>query len=312
MTTPQNNPFTNASAPGSAEPAPRPRDLAGCLVAYAPTSFTPAGAPGNETGYNGDKPRDRVTTDLIILATPNGAPVQFGGHPEVDSDPKPHDRMVYAPAKFTGVWVSNVNIVAALAPGGNVAHGQMVLGRVERSSVGQKPFNLVPVGQEDMAQAVGIWSQIQMGGLPYRPATNLQGGPIAPPQAPANSVSYAQPQFPAQAYAPPAPAQPTYQPQPVQQQWPAQPAPVAAPSWPQPAAPQWSGAVAPVPAYDPAAAAIAAQFPQAAPIPQAPAPAAPVAAPPPPGWSAEAWQQVPPQQRADIYRQMGLAVPTGM
>lgn len=183
-----NNPFTNPTAPGAPDPAPRPRDLEGCLVAYAPREFTPAGAPGNEQGVGTSAPRDRVTTDVIILEIPQNqrgphqpAPglVCFGGSPEWDQQPTPHYLVVGAPARFEGAWISNSNIVRALAPGGKPLLGEMVLGRIVRSNVGQRPFNLESVeGTPDMDRAVAIWSAIQMGQLAPQVPQPIPGAPV--------------------------------------------------------------------------------------------------------------------------------------
>lgn len=196
MVQPQpNNPFTSPAPPGGGGPAPRPRDLVGCLVAYSPTAFIAAGAPGNTTGVGGSGPRDRVTADLVLLETPNGA-VAFGGSPEWEQQPTPHSHTVMAPARFTGVWVTNQTIVNnALAPGGQPLVGHMVLGRVVRSEVGQRPFNLMKVdGTPDMDKAIALWSQIQMGALPYNQPVAIAG--VAQPPPP-GSVSYGAPAPPA-------------------------------------------------------------------------------------------------------------------
>lgn len=197
-----NNPFTSPGTPGSGAPAPRPRDLQGCIVAYAPTEFVAAGAPGNTQGIGGQPPRDRVTADLYLLATTSHHPhIMFGGSPEYEADPKPHTLSTMAPARFSGVWVSNANIVRyALAPGGVVQRGAMVLGRIERSEIGNRPFNLVKLdGTPDMERAIMIWSQIQMGQLQY--ATPV---PIAPAQ-----VNYMTAPAPLQPYTPPVPPTPS-------------------------------------------------------------------------------------------------------
>jgi hypothetical protein len=74
----------------------------------------------------------------------------------------------------------------------------MVLGRIERSEVGNRPFNLVKVaGTPDMDKAIALWSQIQMGALPYNQPVAIAG--VAQPPPP-GSVSYGVP-----ATAPPAP-----------------------------------------------------------------------------------------------------------
>lgn len=183
------NPFSSPAAPGAGAPAPRPRDLEGCLVAYAPRVFTPAGAPGNTTGVGKSEPRDRVTTDVYLLESIPGRPVLFGGSPDYEADPKPHTHSITGPARWSGAWVSNSNIVKALAPDGHPLVGQMVLGRIARSEIGNKPFNLVDVaGTPDMDKAIAIWSALQMGGAVYNEPIPLAGAPVP---APPNSVTYA-------------------------------------------------------------------------------------------------------------------------
>ena len=206
MTAPQ--PFTHPDAPGGGEKAPRPRDMQGALVAYAPRIFTPAGAPGNTTGVAGAEPRDRVTADLYILAAPGA--IVYGGSPEYESDPKPHTHTIQAPARFTGVWVSSQNIVRALAPGGQVLQGQMVLGRIVRSDVGKKPFNLMSVADTpDMGLALDIWGKLSLGAVRYSEPQPI-GVPGYVPAAP-NSVQYGAPAAQPAYQAPPA-AAPTIDP----------------------------------------------------------------------------------------------------
>lgn len=196
----QPNPFVNPAAPGVAGAAPKIYELAGCLVAFSPTQFTKAGEGDNTTGYGKDAPRDRITTNIFVLETPNGQPITIGR-----SDPAsaPTHSMA-APARFQGVWMSADNIVRALAPGGQPLVGAMVLGRVVRSEVGNKPWNLVAVdGTPDMDRAIAIWSALQLGQLAYNEPIDL-----APLPVPANVVHYGAP--PAPQYAPsPVPPQPT-------------------------------------------------------------------------------------------------------
>lgn len=289
------SPFTNPIAPGAPDPAPRPRDLEGCLVAYSPTGFTAAGAEGNTTGVGTSEPRDRVTTDLLILdvpRVPRGAHqptpgvVAFGGSPDWDQKPTPHYLQVAAPARFEGAWVSNGNIVRALAPGRQPLVGQMVLGRIVRSDVGQRPFNLVAVaGTPDEQLALQIWQQIntvnpQTGqpmlalntaqpipGAPVPQRTTPGAGANAAPMPPANSVSYA---------------------------------PV------------------PQPPVDPGVAAVQAQFPGAqvvpntSPLPMPPVPQPPMPVPTPPaapafpahlaavGWTPESWATLTSAQQSQV------------
>lgn len=180
----QPSPFTNPAAPGVAGVAPKIYELAGCLVAFSPTALTPAGVGDNKTGYGKDEPRDRITTSIYVLETPGNQPITIG---RTEPASAPTHTMV-APARFSGVWMSAQNIVAALAPGGQVLVGAMILGRVVKSEVGNKPWNLVAVeGTPDMDVAVRIWSAIQMGQLTYTEPT-----PLAPLAAP-NTVQYGAP-----------------------------------------------------------------------------------------------------------------------
>lgn len=260
MTSP--NPFTDPGGFGAK--GPRPRDMVGALVAYSPRIFTPAGAPGNEKGVDGGAPRDQVIADLIILEMPpGGAPILFGGSPEWEAKPTPHDMILHAaPAKFPSVYVSSQNIVRPLAPGGQPLVGQMVLGRIVRSDVGRRPFNLVSVsGTPDMEKAIQIWSQIQMGALPYVDPQPIPG--MTPAVAPQPQVSYAAPSAPVVQYAP-APVSP---------------------------APQ-NDAFAAWQAQQ-AQAAVATSFPQAAAL-------APTGPPPPPGWTEAGWASLTPEQKTQV------------
>ncbi len=290
----QANPFVNPNAPG-ASIAPRVADMDGCLVAFSPTAFTAAGTGDNLTGYEGDKPRDRVTTNVLLLETPRG-PIIFGGSPETSAQ-KPHTHTVMGPARFSGVWVTNSNIVAALAPGGVPLVGAMVLGRIVRSEVGRRPWNLVSVdGTPDMTKAVEIYTQLNLGALAYN-----EPQPLAGTAAPAvNSVSYAPPpQAAPGAY----PGDPGFAPganyaawQAQQQQAQAQAAQAAAY-----AATQAAGVNA-----------VQAAFPQAQvvagyPVPQpGPAPAGP---PVPPGWNPQGWDTLTVEQKMQVWASMG-GVPT--
>lgn len=309
------NPFSNPAAPGAPDPAPRPRDLVGCLVAYAPRDFTKAGAPGNEKGVGGADPRDRVTADLIVLETPAG-PVAFGGSPEWEQDPKPHYLSVSGPAKFDGVWISNQTIVNALAPGGQPLLGQLVLGRIERSDYGRKPFNLVAVaGTPLMDRAIQIYTALAAGALAYNSPQPIPGAPIpqravngAPgaPMPPANSVNYGY--APAAAgIAPPMP--------PVQ-------APVMPPAPQAPPVPSAPPVAAAVPTMDFATyQAMQAQQAQAAlaAAGMATLPVPPVPTPPPvnggpalepvlvaQGWTPETWAQLTVDQKSQVRVASGL------
>lgn len=186
--------FVSPGAPGAGGQSPKVYELDGCLVAFSPTQFTAAGTGDNLTGYGKDGPRDRVTTNIFLLETPGGQPLYFG-RTEPTTQPT---HVVQAPARFSGAWVSSQNIVKALAPGGQPLVGAMVLGRIQRSDVGQRPWNLVAVdGTPDMDRAIQLWSALSMGAAHYN-----EPQPLAAP-APPNSVQYG-------GYAPsPVPPQPT-------------------------------------------------------------------------------------------------------
>ena len=251
------NPFIEPAAPGGGDPAPRPRDLEGALVAYHPTQFVAAGAPGNTTGLAGQEPRDRVTANLFVLEAPR--PIVFGGSPEYEAKPTPHYLTVQAPARFKDVWISNANIVRALAPGG-VPAGGIMLGRVVRSDIGNRPFNLESVkGTPDEARMIELWSRLQMGAAVWNDPVPLNG--VVPPSTP---VSYA-PTMPA-----PAPAVPTVQAFPA--------APV------DPAYAAWLATQAPAPAAAPAP-----PFPNALPPHLLAA-----------GWTEATWAQLSDTQRAQV------------
>jgi hypothetical protein len=256
------NPFTNPAPPGGGGASPRPRDMQGCLVAYAPRKFTKAGTEDNLTGVGNDQPNDRVTADLFVLDT-NGQPIAFGGSPEWERRPKPHTHQVVGPARFPGVWITNKTIVQALAPGGTALVGGLILGIIERSQVGQMPFNLIAVDDkpELMAKALQIWNALTAGQLQYNEPTEIAGAQGWNGNAPQGQVQYVAPQQSA-------PVVPQY----------LQPAPVAQP------------------AVDPAYAAWQAQQAQSA-VPQMAAPQGP---PAPPGWAPQAWAGLTPEQQGQV------------
>jgi len=263
--------FVDPAMPGGGGKAPRPRDLEGCLVAYVPRQFTAAGAPGNTDGYKKSEPRDRVTADLYVLTNPvdlatgQARRILFGGYPEVDADPVAHDRMVSAPAKFTGVWVQNSNIVVALAPNGKPIQDGVVVGRVERSTVGNRPFNLVKIsGTPEMNVAIDIWNRLSAGALAYNAPTDLQGNPL--PDESQSAGPAAQVVYPHQAAA----------------------TPPAAPAPPAPPAPPVTVPLPPPPPAPPAP-------PVAAPMPPALTQA---------GWTQANWDSLTPTQQAAVLAQL--------
>lgn len=266
--------FVSPGAPGAGGQSPKVYELDGCLVAFSPTQFTAAGTGDNLTGYGKDGPRDRVTTNIFLLETPNGQPLYFG-RTEPHTQPT---HVVQAPARFSGAWVSSQNIVKALAPGGQPLVGAMVLGRIQRSDVGQRPWNLVAVdGTPDMDRAIQLWSALSMGAAHYN-----EPQPLGPPQVPvpANSVQYG-------GYAPsPVPPQPTAW---MGQQPPQMPpSPYAAPAL-QAAIPQPPAPTAPQ--------ILASMANNGAPQPQAPGlPQHLLAA----GWTDATWAQLTSEQQSQV------------
>jgi hypothetical protein len=277
----QPNPFHNPTAPGAPDPSPRPRDLLGCLVAYTCREFTPANAPGNTEGYEGDDPRDRVTVDILLLETPNG-PIAFGGNPETRIKPKPHYLTVAGPAHFEGAWISNSTIVKALKD--NI--GKMMLGRLVESEYGRRPINLMSVeGTPDMEKALSIYNALSFGQIQYNQPQIIPGAVDPRQQAQAAPAQqYAQPPMP--------PSQPQYAPAPVAMQ------PTA---WTQPPT---------VTQPDPGFAAVMGAFPGAVAVPPPgfappPAPQPPAAPMLPPhlsaaGWTPETWATLTPAQQAQV------------
>lgn len=272
------NPFTNPVSPGGGGASPRPRDMQGCLVAYAPLKFTKAGTEDNLTGVGKDQPNDRVTADLFVLDT-NGRAIQFGGSPEWDQRPKPHTHQVVGPARFPSIWISNKTIVQALAPGGNALRGGLILGIIERSTFGNMPFNLVAVDDkpELMARALQIWNALTAGQLQYNEPTEIPGAAQWQPTQPQGQVQYVAPQQFQQAMATPGLT-------PQDQTWLAQ---QAAPAMPGYAQPQYAP-----PQQQP----MQPQYAQ----PAAPQMAVPQGPPPPPGWTPQAWAGLNPEQQAQV------------
>ena len=287
------NPFSSPVAPGAPEPAPRPRDLLGCLVAYAPREFTAAGAPGNTEGYDGGEPRDRVTADLIVLEVaslprdayqPVAGTVLFGGFPEVDAKPRPHHISVMGPARFDGCWIQNSTIVTALTKKDSAGNtipkaGELMLGRVVRSDFGRKPFNLQSVeGTPDMNLAIDIYNRLSMGQLQYNTPQPIPGVPV--PQR----GTLPPPMPPAPAWTTPSP--------------PAPPTSVVDPAYA-----AWQAAQQ----VQAAQAAVAQAFPGSVAVPQPPSPPAAVADPKamPPhlasvGWTPQSWGPLTPEQKGQV------------
>lgn len=284
------NPFNDPSPPGGGN-APRPRDMVGCLVAYQPTQFTPAGAPGNVKGYENDAPRDRVTAHLFVLEGIPGQPVYFGGTPELEGNKaKPHTHQVFGPARFRSVWISNTTIVDTLrdnltsGPGGGPG---LVLGRIERSQIGNQPFNIVSVkGTPDMDKGIYLWTALSAGSMAWNEPTLIGGAPI--PQGPP----------------PAAAAQPVYVPPPAQPQYAWQGPPPGTP--PAPAQPQYG----PPPGYpqQPAYTPPQGQYPPSYGAPMV----APQIEPAPQGWDPQVWANLQPGERAQIMATINGAMPGQM
>lgn len=252
-----------APPPPGAQLAPKIYFLEGCLVALNPVRFTKAGTEDNLTGFGKDDPKDRVTVDIYLLETPGGQPIAFGG--EQDNGGrlvKPNTHTVTGPARFMGVWLNNGNIVRAVAPGGVLRTDGMLLGRIVRSDVGGRPWNLADVtGTPDFDRAVAAWTQAASGNRWVEP------NPI-----------------PTQQYVPP--TQQAYAPSPVP------PAPTAwAGQYP---TQQQMAPAGPPPGYGAPAEQIQqwAGAPPAAPAPQGP--------PAPPGWNPTTWANMPPEAQQQV------------
>lgn len=175
--------FADPAAPGLLRP--RIRDLDGRLVIIVPLNLQ---VVPNALSQIPGATQERITADVFVL---DGQPLAYGGRPEDPDTPSPHTLSITVPAKFEGMYLSQVGIVGAL----RAAVGKsVVLGRISRGTSGdpnrRAPWQLIKLAPEDPAramaaqfygaQAVGTWT-------PPVP-TKIEG---APPPSMAASGTYA-------------------------------------------------------------------------------------------------------------------------
>lgn len=199
---PQQDAFQDPRAVG--EPGPTMSELAGRTIAVVVRSYDPTAtylAPGDKEA----KSRPCVVGDLYVF---DGGPLNYGGS-DSTNDPKPPTHTVAVPAKFEGRYFAQVNVVSALrdaapvildAQGGQSrgpGQGGPVIGLVERSTFGGKPWNLTKLNAQDpqrggqfaaLRMAAGqLWGQAQAGALTWR--THADAVAI-PNQAAAQAAPY--------------------------------------------------------------------------------------------------------------------------
>jgi hypothetical protein len=179
--------------------APAIRNMEGRVVIFRPhrvdeSSKDPSG-----------NVRPTAYTDVVVV---DGGPMRIGDKQLNSGEPMtPHTHVVQTPCRFENIMVSNSNVVDALR--GFAGRG-LVVGLIERSTVGRKPWNLVKLDPNDprRSAAESAWFAAESGQL----ATNVPQ-PLAPPVQ-QGQVPYAA-SFPQQQ----APMQYQYPPQqPMQQQ----------------------------------------------------------------------------------------------
>lgn len=197
----QGDAFQDPRAMG--EPGPAMSELNGHVIAVVVKSYDPTAmyqAPGDKEG---PKSRPCVVGDLYVFGQGS---LNYGGS-DSQTDPKPPTHTISLPAKFTGRYFAGVNVVSALrdaapivvAQGGQQmqgpGNGGPVIGLVEKSTFGGKPWNLTKLepgnperGQQfaQLRSAAGQqWGQQSAGILKF--ATHAengapipgQGGPVA-------------------------------------------------------------------------------------------------------------------------------------
>lgn len=164
---PNQNPF-NAPAPVGGV-RPRVADIAGRMVAFTPTALA-LNVPGIKAGTF----QDRITTDVVVL---DGGPLAFGGKPEKGI---PHTLVISTPCEFTGMYVSQTNMVGALR--GSVGAG-VVLGRIVQGTTNvagnNPPWNLAPIDPADPAyrMALDYWSARALGQIVKPEPQPIAGAP---------------------------------------------------------------------------------------------------------------------------------------
>lgn len=175
---PNQNPF-NAPAPVGGI-RPRVADIAGRMVAFTPTALA-LNVPGVKPG----ELQDRITADVVVL---DGGPLAFGGKPEKGI---PHTLIISAPCEFSGMYVSQTNLVGALR--GSVNAG-VVLGRIVQGTTSKPgnnpPWNLAPIDPADPAyrMALDYWSARALGQI-VKPEPQPIAGAPAPTLAYTHAVT---------------------------------------------------------------------------------------------------------------------------
>lgn len=162
-----NNPFHAPAPVGGVRP--RVRDLAGRMVAFVPTALA-LNLPGIKAGTF----QDRITADVVVF---DGGVLEFGGKPEKGI---PHTLVISTPCEFTGMYLSQVNMVSALR--GSVNAG-VVLGRIVQGQTAvagnNPPWNLVPIEPSDpmYRMALDYWSARALGQIVKPEPQPLPGAP---------------------------------------------------------------------------------------------------------------------------------------
>lgn len=139
--------FTDPQTAGAIRP--RIRELQGRLVIIVPLMLE---IVPNALSVPPGQPQKRITADVIVL---DGGPMAYGGRPEAEDNPTPHTLTISTPARFTGMYLSQVGIVGALESA--VGKG-VVLGRVTRAAsrsggaAGRPPWQLTKLAPDDPAR----------------------------------------------------------------------------------------------------------------------------------------------------------------
>lgn len=219
------------------------RDLANRYVILVPRYYD-----ANAKSKDGNTTRPSVTMDVIVL---DGGPLIYGDTQDNAGRvlSPPTMRADVMPMEFLGVIASNDNIVRAVRD--QLATQSPVIGRIVRSDVGNRPWNLAkldpfsPADSDIRTRAGQLWSAklagqwvspkpVPIGGAPA-PAQQPYAQPNAAYGAPAPAQGYAGGHAAPALYAPQQPVQPAYaaaaqpygQPQPAQPQ----PAPFVPAGW---------------------------------------------------------------------------------
>lgn len=170
------NPFGDAVAP-PAPPAPgdefgnpaplgekRPRiiDLQGRTVILIPDKIERVVnnlAPKDAA----DKMQDRLTADLHVI---DGGTIHYGGNPESDFEPKPHNLTAEPPYAIRRMWITNSPIVNGARNALDRTHrdfGKPIVGVLvtyppkERGRRPSRAIELLQPGDPRRAQAAAYW-----------------------------------------------------------------------------------------------------------------------------------------------------------